>query len=310
MALKGIDISNWQSINAVDEAPDFVIIKATQGVEYVSPTCDAQYQRAKKQGKLLGVYHYASGNDPIAEAKFFLKNIEGYIGEAILVLDWESNQNARFGEHASWCRKFVDYVHEKTGVWCLIYMSASVLKLADWSGIAKDCGLWLAGYPDNRDSWDIPDFIYSTAPWAACAIWQYTSSNGRLDRDVAYMTKTAWKKYAKPGSTPKPEPTPAPQPKPENPLDKYSDEQLADMVIAGKFGNGQERKQKLGSRYDRVQAIVDARLAPKAQYYTIQPGDNLTVIANKFGTSVAQLVAWNNIQNPNIIYAGAQIRVK
>lgn len=52
MALKGIDISNWQSINAVDEAPDFVIIKATQGVEYVSPTCDAQYQRVKKVGKL------------------------------------------------------------------------------------------------------------------------------------------------------------------------------------------------------------------------------------------------------------------
>jgi hypothetical protein len=30
----------------LDEAPDFVIIKATQGVSYVSPNCDAQYQRA------------------------------------------------------------------------------------------------------------------------------------------------------------------------------------------------------------------------------------------------------------------------
>lgn len=304
--LKGIDISSFQSVNAVDEAPDFVIIKATQGVGYVSPNCDAQYQRAKKQGKLLGVYHYASGNDPIAEAKFFLANIKGYIGEAILCLDWESNQNPRFGEHASWCRKFVDYVHEQTGVWCLMYMSASVLKLADWSGIAKDCGLWIAGYPDLRDSWDIPDFIYSTAPWECCAIWQYTDSNGRLDRDVAYMTKTAWKKYANPGSTPKPEPTPAPT--------KKTNEQLADEVIAGEWGNDEERKKKLteaGYDYNAVQAIVNARLAPKAEYYTIQPGDNLTVIAQRFGTSVAQLLAWNSkIKNPDVIYAGDTIRVK
>lgn len=309
MALKGIDISNWQTVNAVDEAPDFVIIKATQGTGYVSPTCDAQYQRAKSQGKLLGVYHYASGNDPVAEAKFFLKNIEGYIHEAILVLDWESNENARFGEHASWCRKFVDYVHEKTGVWCLIYMSASVLGMADWSGIAKDCGLWIAGYPDLRDSWDIPDFIYNTAPWDGCAIWQFTNSNGRLDRDVAYMTKSAWKKYANPGNQ---KPTPAPAPKPENPLDKYTDEQLADQVIAGKYGNGDERKQKLGNRYDAVQAIVDKRLAPKETVinYAVRLGDTLWGIAQKYGTTVDKLVKDNGITNPDLIYPGQRIVIR
>ena len=48
----------------------------------------------------------------------------------------------------------------------------------------------------------------------------------------------------------------------------------------------------------------------KQTYYTIQSGDNLTKIASKFGTTVNQLVAWNNIANPNLIYAGKSIRVK
>lgn len=49
---------------------------------------------------------------------------------------------------------------------------------------------------------------------------------------------------------------------------------------------------------------------PVKVYYTVQRGDNLTKIANKFGTTVNQLVAWNNIKNPNIIYVGQVLRVK
>lgn len=46
-------------------------------------------------------------------------------------------------------------------------------------------------------------------------------------------------------------------------LSKYTDEQLADMVLQGKFGNGEDRKKALGSRYSAVQAIIDARYAKK-----------------------------------------------
>lgn len=42
-------------------------------------------------------------------------------------------------------------------------------------------------------------------------------------------------------------------------LSRYTDEQLADMVMRGDFGNGEARKKALGSRYNAVQAIVDAR---------------------------------------------------
>lgn len=50
--------------------------------------------------------------------------------------------------------------------------------------------------------------------------------------------------------------------------------------------------------------------APAAQYYTVVRGDNLTKIAKKYGTTVNQLVTWNGIKNPNLIYPGQKLRVK
>lgn len=40
-------------------------------------------------------------------------------------------------------------------------------------------------------------------------------------------------------------------------LTSYSDLELALMVLLGYFGNGQDRKKRLGSRYDKVQSIVE-----------------------------------------------------
>lgn len=40
-------------------------------------------------------------------------------------------------------------------------------------------------------------------------------------------------------------------------LSKYTDEELAKMVWQGNFGNGEERKQRLGKRYNAVQNLVN-----------------------------------------------------
>lgn len=45
-------------------------------------------------------------------------------------------------------------------------------------------------------------------------------------------------------------------------------------------------------------------------YYTVKRGDNLSKIAKMYGVTVAQLVAWNNIKNPNLIYPGQKILIK
>jgi LysM repeat protein len=44
--------------------------------------------------------------------------------------------------------------------------------------------------------------------------------------------------------------------------------------------------------------------------YTVRPGDTLSQIALKYGTTVNQLRAWNRIANPDLIMAGQRIRVK
>ena len=45
-------------------------------------------------------------------------------------------------------------------------------------------------------------------------------------------------------------------------------------------------------------------------YYTVVSGDNLTKIAKKYGTTVAQLVSWNNIADPNKIRVGQRLIVR
>lgn len=43
--------------------------------------------------------------------------------------------------------------------------------------------------------------------------------------------------------------------------------------------------------------------------YKIKPGDTLTKIAAKYGTSVSRLAELNKIQNPNLIYAGKTLQI-
>ena len=308
--LKGIDISHWQKgidLGAIDV--DFVIIKATEGNGYTDVMCDTFYQKAKSLGKKLGVYHFARpdlGNTAEAEADWFIKETLGYHKEAMLVLDWESGDLT----NVAWAKAWLDRVYSKTGVKPVIYMSASVMHSADWSSVVKaDYGLWVANYGTNDGT--AQESVFDRYPlkyWSFYALWQYTSKgrlngyNGNLDLNYFSGDGTAWDKYA--GGSPS-------SSKPSNPVETKSTDDLAREVIAGKYGNGEDRKNALGSRYDEVQARVNEILGiNQVEYYIVQSGDNLTKIANRYGTTVNQLVAWNNIANANLIYPGQKLRVK
>ncbi len=311
--LKGIDISKWQAVGTSDKAADFVIIKATEGVGYVDGFCDKHYQRAKAQGKLRGVYHFArpdlnkGTSGAVAEAEFFVKNIKGYIGDAILCLDYEV---APYSD--DWAYAFASKVHDLTGVWPMLYASASKINGYKWPKTAKNCGLWIAGYPNkynvkNPQTPSVKDMPYGIGNWAFWAIWQYSSSAGTLDLDIANMDKAAWAKYAKAsGSTPTP--TPA----------KKTNEQIADEVIAGKWGNGSDRKarlEKAGYNYNEVQAIVNKKVGVKPKTssvirYSVRKGDTLSGIAQRYGTTWQKLAADNNIKNANLIYPSQVIIIK
>lgn len=94
-------------------------------------------------------------------------------------------------------------------------------------------------------------------------------------------------------------------------------DELAQEVLAGKWGNGDTRKTALtnaGYDYAKVQARVNelcgGTSASSVVYYTVKKGDTLSKIASEYGTTVSQIVKWNNIPNPNLIYVGQKFRVK
>lgn len=89
-------------------------------------------------------------------------------------------------------------------------------------------------------------------------------------------------------------------------------EELAREVLAGEWGNDPERSERLtaaGYDADAVQAEVNRLLESEPRYYTVKNGDTLSEIAEDFGTTVDQLVRWNNIYNPDLIYPGQKLRV-
>lgn len=324
--MNGIDISSWQTgINLAAVMADFVIIKATEGTGYVNPDCDRSYQQAKRACKLRGVYHYANGGNATAEADYFLANIEGYIKDAILCLDWESQNNPLCGTGgparnwiSTWCNRIV----EKTGVKPLIYASASLY--SEVSGIG-DYGLWIAQYADNSETG------YQDTPWNEgaydCAIRQYSSHgrlsgwNGNLDLNKAYMDATAWGKYANPAggnatpATPSKPATPAPQPS----IVTYT-VQPGDTLsgIAAAYNTTYQHLADINGIANpnliypgQVLTISGGGAsAPQQTVYTVQPGDTLSGIAAAYGTTYQRLAAVNGISNPNLIYPGQQIVLK
>ena len=92
-------------------------------------------------------------------------------------------------------------------------------------------------------------------------------------------------------------------------------DELAQEVIDGKWGNGDDRKNRLtaeGYDYSMVQAKVNEILEPKAIYYTVKRGDTLSAIAGRYGTTVSSIQRLNAtlIKDVNLILVGWEIRVK
>lgn len=263
--MRGIDISNWQQgIDINNVAIDFAIMKATEGNYFVDLFCDNWVQQCKQKGICWGFYHFANNNDPIVEADYFIDNTINYFHEGIPVLDIEDSAIADWGWYSD---MFANRVHERTGVWPIIYCSASQLGRFAGHECVNNCGLWIAGYPFPATEWTDSEMPYSCWPWPFAAIWQFTSSlqlegyGSNLDGNIAYMDGSGWMKYANPEGQPAPQPAPQPTPQP---APQKSIDDLAYEVILGEWGNGDERVNMLvNNGYDanavqnRVNDIYD-----------------------------------------------------
>lgn len=270
--MNGIDVSNWQRGIDVTQMHDveFVIAKATEGTSYVNPDCDRVYQDAKNSGKKTGVYHFARKGDAIAQAKYFVDHISGYIGHSVLVLDYESSA---VDQGVGWAKDWLDAVYNMTGVKPVIYMSNSVIHRYDWRSVSEHYSLWNAGYysgynmiygfvdnPPLRGS--LGEFYDNTV------LYQYTSSgrlrgwSENLDLDIFYGDSADWDK-------------------------------LAGYVASDNYKPSEPNHKA----EDRV------------VYYTVQSGDTLSRIAQRYNTTYKYLAELNGIANPNLIYPGQVLTI-
>lgn len=253
--MNGIDISNWKrGFSLEDTRPDFVIVKATEGIGFVDRCCDRFVQDAIRLDIPFGFYHFARRNDPRSEARYFHEQTEGYDRKGIPVLDLETGQSAGF------VLEFMDAYHDMTDVWPWLYTSAYNLRNVYTERVAENCGLWVAGYP--RRMTDFPEDAscpYHTAGWELAA-WQFTDcldmGGMSVDANVFYGDREAWGRYANPsggdsGDVPG-----------GDVLGGVNDNDwhVARQVIDGEYGNGDERRERLGDRYDGVQDCVNQLL--------------------------------------------------
>lgn len=100
----------------------------------------------------------------------------------------------------------------------------------------------------------------------------------------------------------------------ENSVDNLKNiDEIARDVISGKYGNGNERKNKLGNLYEEVQKRVNEILknnVSQETIYFVKKGDTLSGIAQEYKTTYQKIANDNNIKNPNLIFPGQKLVIK
>lgn len=213
---EGIDFSHYQgNIEFSQVSQEIVMMKASEGTDYLDPYLFSYYDAAKhKNGKLVGMYHFARGGDPVAEADWFIKCCQPLEQFDVFCLDYEIH----LADPVTWCFALVNRVHDVTGCWPLIYMNRSTLGGYAWTPVLQNCGLWIADPDHNPD--DGAQTNGKTYVMHQYGTTMVPGVQNACDVDRWWGTLEAFKQYGynyqppTPAPSPEPEPTPEPVPEP------------------------------------------------------------------------------------------------
>ena len=331
-----IDVSEHQGVIDWNQAKghiDGVILRCGYGMDIASQD-DKQWTRNVAECERLGIpfgvylYSYATNADKArSEAQHVLRLIKGHKLSYPVYYDLEDKSIE--GAAVANAKIFGDII-EAAGYWCGVYYNR------DWhnrivKGQLNRFTIWGAGYGSNNGQKQD-----NYKPGFGEDIWQYSSKgsvpgvSGNVDVNVCYRDFPA---EIGGGSTP----TPAPQPTP-TPATKYK---VGDHVVFSTcYASSTDPVAKaisateMARNHGEVTKVIPGAHNPylldgglcwvndgdirgffnggssSTQYYTVKSGDCLSVIAQKYGTTVSQLQSWNGISNPDVIYAGQRLRVK
>jgi GH25 family lysozyme M1 (1,4-beta-N-acetylmuramidase) len=206
-AVQGIDVSSHQDAAYSLAGADFVVVKATEGTDYVNPKRAAQVQRARDAKVVVGHYHFMRPGSVQAQADFFLKTAAPLPGE-FLALDWEDPGVSCADKDA-----FLRYVQSKAGGRkVVLYCNTAFWLHRDTSSFAAD-GLWIAQYGVGAGK---------PAIQAAWLMHQYTDApqDTSVTRWSSRADMAKWAASPAPAPAPKPKPKPVPKPVKPKPAPK------------------------------------------------------------------------------------------
>lgn len=337
MTLKGIDVSRWQGkidwTQVKKDGVEFAMIRGGYGENQVDSRFHENARGANAAGIPMGIYWFSYALNPEMaqkEAGYAVELARQYQVSWPIAYDFEYDSVAYAEKNGviitrslatRMAKAFCEEV-KKLGYIPMFYANLEYLEqYFDRSQLPYD--LWYAQYG-------------STAAVIEKTIWQY-SSQGRISGiEGAVDLNYGYKDYGN-GELIQPEPIPAPEGTTLelaaavmqgkygvdearkkalgsryeevqnfiNHIAQASTDTLVKEVMQGRYGNGRIREIVLGSRYETVQNRIN-----RTQYYTVRPGDTLSGIAAKYGTTYQKLAQINGITNPNKIYAGQRIKVK
>lgn len=251
--MKGIDVSKWQGsidfAKVKNSGMDFVIINAGYGKEINQKDkyFEQNYYSAKSAGLYVGAYWYSyasSVENAIREAQTCIEAIKGKQFDFPIYFDIEEQK--QFQKGRDFCDSIVKAFCnelEKNGYYAGFYISRSPLQTYISESVAKRYALWIAEYGGKCN--------YN----GQYGMWQYSSEgnvpgvNGNCDMNIAYIDY------------------PSIIQKGFNGYQIKSVDEIANEIIQGKWGNGDERKQKLvrsGYDYNSVQQKVNEILKRKS----------------------------------------------
>lgn len=307
MKVFGIDVSKWNGdfdfVKAKSEGVKFAILRGAYACSK-DVKFESYYAACKGLQIPVGVYHYSmakNATEAREEANFLIQNVlKGKQFEYPIYMDVEDKVQAALGKDklTEVITAFCDTV-EKAGYYVGIYSSTSFFQSYTDLNKLKRFDKWVAQWTKSC--------TYS----GDYGMWQFGGETNVIrsnkvagvvcDQDYALKD---YPKIIKDKGLNGYSKTPA----------KKSVDEIAQEVINGKWGNGDERKQKLtaaGYNYSEVQAQVNKIVKPQVKevIYTVKSGDTLTSVANKFGTTADKLASKNGIKNKNLIYAGQKIKI-
>lgn len=192
--LKGIDISHYQNnpdFKRVKAAGiQFVMLKATEGVNYIDPCFKSNAAAAIAAGLPIGVYHFLRAGSVENQARDCLAAIKPYKITWPVAVDVEHNELLAMGRDklTSMVLDFCARI-KAAGYHPMVYSNYNWLYSAKHLDVtrikASGIPIWMAWYSNATPE--------STNRSALCDMWQYASdghvdgitSNG-LDMNVAY----------------------------------------------------------------------------------------------------------------------------